>query len=270
MRPVSVLDVTIHDIPILELRELFVVWLREQGRGRVIVTPNPEFLLQARQDHAFQDLLNRADLALPDGAGLQYAAAALTDTPLTNRHTGVDALEELAALCAKERKSLLLFGGHRNTAQSAADALKKRYPSLNVRAHDPGMIPWTKTGLNVSISALETVRGYAPDVLAIGLGQGKQERFLADYLARWPSVRIGIGVGGAFEVLGGVVPRAPQRMRRAGLEWAWRLFQQPWRAIRIFRAVIVFPFVVVLATLKRHRFLKACFAVGRLLLKANR
>lgn len=269
MRSVPILDVTIHGIPLPELRALFVAWLREQGKSRIIVTPNPEFLLQTVEDPLFRELLNRADLALPDGVGLQYAAAALTGIRLEHRHTGVDALEELAALCAKEGKSLLLFGGQPKTAQLTADAFRKRYPTLDVRSHDPDFIDWTPTNLRVPKQAIEAVRLHAPDVLAVGLGQGKQERFLFEYLERWPSVRIGIGVGGAFEMLSGVLPRAPQPFRRAGLEWLWRVGQQPQRIGRIARAVIVFPFIVVLATLRKHRFLKACLAVSRLLLTAR-
>ena len=98
-----ILGIPIHDIDevnlLLRLRE----WLLGKEQ-KLVVTPNPEFMLLAQKDAHFRDILKQADLSLPDGVGLRFAAAALTDTYLHFRHTGVDTLERLAKLCEETGK----------------------------------------------------------------------------------------------------------------------------------------------------------------------
>ena len=89
---------------------------------------------------------------------------------------------------------------------------------------------------------------------------------MEEVLSAFPDVRVAIGVGGALEMLGGVLPRAPEAWRNRGLEWLWRLGLEPRRFVRIARAVLVFPTVVALATLKQKKFLSACRRVFGLLL----
>ncbi len=264
MDTLSLFNVPVHDLSAPALRGLFRSWLRENGQ-RTVVTPNPEFLLQARRDAAFRGLLGRADLSLPDGVGLRYASAALAERPLAHRHTGVDTLDLLAALCAEDGKSLLLFGGEGGRAEQAAEALRTRHPGLDVAAYDPGPLAWTPAGLDVPPETVEAIQRRAPAVLAVALGQGKQERFIFDHLPALPSVRIAIGVGGALDMLSGALPRAPEAWRRAGLEWLWRLRLEPRRIGRIARAVVVFPAAAAGEAFRRRRFLKACRAVARLL-----
>ena len=258
----DILGVRINDLTFFELREQLRAWLNGPSL-RTIVTPNPEFILQARKDEAFRERLNQADLSVADGTGLKYALAALSNERLENRQTGVDLLEELAALCAKEEKNLLLFGGLHGSAQQAAGALRTRYPALDVRAYEPGLMKESRHELKVAPADLEAIGLHAAAVLAVGLGQGKQEQFIAQYANGFPTIRIAIGVGGAFDTIGGRLPRAPASWRRAGLEWLWRLRLEPHRWPRIFRATVVFPIVVISATLKQHRFWKACKNVLR-------
>src|SRR3990167_9257321 len=110
MRNHVVFGVRIDDVPPLELRGLISDWLIGE-QTRAIVTPNPEMILLARRDAAFRDILNRADLSLPDGVGLRFALPALTSERLLHRHTGVDTLILIAQLCAVAGKRLALLGG---------------------------------------------------------------------------------------------------------------------------------------------------------------
>lgn len=257
----TILGVRVHDVSPMELRERLRGWLLGAGL-HIVVTPNPEFILVACKNPGFRDLLNRADMAVADGVGLAYAVAALSDGRLEHRQTGVDLVEELAALCAKEGKSLLLFGGREESAHASARALRKRYPKLHVYAHEPGRIVVDAThGIQVPRSDMDVLRLHPSDAIAVGLGQEKQERFMADIVPLFPATRVAIGIGGAFEMISGRLPRAPRLMRRVGLEWLWRLSLEPRRFPRIFRAAVVFPFVVILATLKQRRFWKACLSV---------
>lgn len=209
MRSVFILGVRIDDVTHDDVRALFLRWLAEDGQ-RVVVTPNPEFIVQAQRDETFRHCLNASDLALPDGVGLKVAA------PSLHRVTGVDALQMLRELAVRP----VTIGN------AAADV-------------DAGPVSGT-----LAPEVVERVRAMSPDVIAIGLGQGKQEAVIAAHRAQWPSAKIIIGVGGAIDMLAGRQRRAPRLLQRLGLEWLWRLTTQPWRLRRIVNAVIVFPTLV--------------------------
>lgn len=257
MRSHAIFGIRIDDLSSTELRTLISDRLCSDTVYR-IVTPNPEFVLLARHDEEFRDVLSRADLSLPDGVGLRFAVAALTGDRLQHRHTGVDTLSLIAAECASLQKRLLLLGGDPGVAVAAAARLRGQHPGLQVDGFDPGRVDPD----HLSDELLERLAGYS--VVAVGLGQGKQERFMETLRAfvpeRIPVLRLLIGIGGAFDMISGAKPRAPVHLRRAGLEWLWRLAIEPSRWKRIFHAFLVFPGVVAWDTLKHHRFLAACRA----------
>ncbi len=253
----EIFGVRLDDVSGVELDTLLDAWIAGET-VRVIATPNPEFLLLARRQPVFRDLLNASDLSLPDGVGLRYAVAALSDRRLAHRHAGTDTLVTLAQISAAHQKRLALIGGEQGTAERTAIELRKRLPSLDVVALDPGVVRGDAVAVSAHDVATEKLRELQPTVLAVALGAGKQERFIRDVLPALPSVRIAIGVGGAFDMLSGRLPRAPQTLRRIGLEWVWRLRLEPRRIRRIANAVIVFPIVVAWGTLKSRRFLRAC------------
>lgn len=252
----KVFDVRIEDLSDVELEEEFLFWL-ESEKGKVIVTTNAEFLLLARRNSLFQDQLNAADLSLPDSVSLRYAIAALTDSTLKHRHPGVDVLQDLARLCSQKTKRLLLLGGAPASAQATAMRFVQSLPDLQVVAIDPGHMPFDGTRISISQTVIEQIRQANPDVVAVALGQGKQEAFIFEIKNLFPQVRIWIGVGGALDMLGGLKKRAPRFIQKIGLEWVWRLMKEPRRWRRIMNASLVFPFVVVLSTLKAQRFWKA-------------
>lgn len=257
--------VRLDDISDDQLEEKLCGWL-DADTVRTVFTPNPEFILSARKDDVFLRLLNTSDLSLPDGIGLRFALAALDGNTKLRRHTGIDTLELLAKLCEKKHKRLVLFGAEQNIAQDAADALKKKYVDFDVVAISPGYISGDSTDIEVPREVWDEVRQAKPDVIAVALGQGKQERFCADAKVSIPTVKIAIGIGGAFDILSGQLARAPSWMRQKGIEWAWRLFIEPARYKRIIRATILFPVVVVWETVRNRRLLKATAMVARAIL----
>jgi len=272
----EIFGIKIDDLSEADLSALFLSWLVGQEPAfKLIVTLNPEFLLQARKDRAFKDVLNSADAALPDGVGMRFALAALTPNLLTHRHTGTETLLLLANLCAEKGKRLGLVGGLPGSAEKAAAFLKETIPNLRVFGFDPGAVdaddpsspPLPRGGLQkMPPPAKEGLRGgiiarlqqEQPDVLAVGLGQKKQELFLRQVAPMVPSIKIGIGIGGVLDVLGKTLLPAPAWMRRSGLEWLWRFTQEPKRFHRIWNAVVVFPALVIWHTLKARTFLGAC------------
>lgn len=256
----EIFGVKIDDISTSELTDLFSCWLVENPpTARTIITPNPEFLLQAREDEEFRNIINAADVSLPDGVGIRFAVAALTPNLLTHRHTGMEALLLLANECVKKGKTLGLVGGRHGSAEKAAVKLRETVPGLSVFGFDPGRIESRDSSASSQNDKkiIERLQREKLDVLAIGLGQKKQELFLRHVAPVLLSLRIGIGVGGVFDVLSGEISSAPTWMRRSGLEWIWRLAQEPKRIRRIWNAVVIFPVIVVWHTLKYQSFLHA-------------
>ncbi len=256
MNSVSLLGVRIDVIDEARTKELLATWLgsSEVSTTKLVCTPNPEFLLAAKGDAKFAELLNSFDLNLPDGVGLRFASAALNDDSdkvIRRRVPGVLALQMLAELCAENGKSML-FIGEREVAEKAAAELRKRYSQLVIKIIDPGVIDGEG---KTPTSIIDEVRMMKPKVIAVGLGQGKQEKFIR-HLER-NSAQVMIGVGGAFAMIGGVLRRAPRVMQRLGLEWLWRLTIEPQRWRRIWRATVVFPLTVILITLQEHKFWRA-------------
>jgi N-acetylglucosaminyldiphosphoundecaprenol N-acetyl-beta-D-mannosaminyltransferase len=238
-------------------RAMFSEWLDtdEHLMAHTVCTPNSEFLLAAKSDKLFARLLNDFDLNLPDGVGLRFASAALESRVIRSRVPGVSALIILAELSAASSKRLLILG-ERVVSEQAAANLRKQFSNLDVVAYDPGVI--NREG-DLPRFAVDVIDEIKPAVIAVGLGQQKQESCIEKYKRRWPSVQVMIGVGGACAMIGGLLPRAPRLMQRLGLEWLWRLRVEPSRLPRIWRAVVVFPATVISTTLREGRFWRAVY-----------
>ncbi len=239
-------------------------------RVRCIVTPNPEFLLAARRSSEYRDVLNRADLALPDGVGVTFAALALGEE-LRHRHAGVDVLELLAEHAAMAKASLVLLGGSHPFLERARQYFATQYPGISCTAINPGIVDTTNQHI-VSQNVLHQLTVADAKIIAVALGQGrgsshgKQERYINELAAAFPTARILIGVGGAIDYFGSAVSRAPKLWRTYGFEWLWRLGAEPWRAKRVVRAVVVFPLRIAWDTLVSGQFIPACRRVARGLL----
>jgi len=212
------------------------------GGAHIVVTPNPEICLAAQGDAAFLEILNRADLAVPDGFGLLLVARIL-GAPLRERVTGVDLMNRIAEAAATRNWRIYLLGGEPGVAERAAQMLQNRFPALIIAGADAG-----------EGGVVERIRQAAPEILFVAFGAVKQEKWIAAHIAELPSVKVAMGVGGAFDFLAGKARRAPSFLRVLGLEWLWRLIIEPRRARRIWNAVVRFPIAVVLYKFSRKKY----------------
>jgi N-acetylglucosaminyldiphosphoundecaprenol N-acetyl-beta-D-mannosaminyltransferase len=243
---------TLFSIPIDSLTkdELVMAFERfiHEDKAHIITTPNSEMLVDARRDKALCTALQKSDLSLPDGVGLEYAFWFLERSHII-RHPGVSVVPRVVEIAHKADKSILLFGGRPEDAEKICARWCQQYKNLRVACLDPGIIDPLLPRIPEA-ARLELVR-IAPDVIFVALGagkqgkQGKQEKILYDIATLLPKTRIIMGVGGAFDVLSGRLRRAPVFMQRLGLEWLWRSILEPWRFKRIIKAVFVFPVLVV-------------------------
>lgn len=188
--------------------------LQKKDSRVFVATPNPEMLVYATKHSSFKEILNSADIALPDGVGVTLGAW-LLGKGIVRRITGVDMLEKLALLASENAYSMGLFGGIEGVAERAADCLRKKYPGVN--------IVYASSELDVGKMRRRNI-----DILLVALGHPKQEVWIHENLGKL-QVKVAIGVGGSFDYLAGQVNRAPQFLRSIGLEWLYRLISQPWR-----------------------------------------
>lgn len=203
-----------------------------------VVTPNPEFILDARSDREFLHVLNRADLVLPDGVGVIYSAKIL-GAPLKERVPGIEFAQRMLAVLDRRGGRLFLLGAKPGVAERAGKNILAQYPSITLCGTQDGYF----TDEAPVVRAVAEAR---PDLLFVCLGAPKQEK----WMARWgvhTGARLAIGLGGALDVLAGNVERAPERWQKLGLEWAYRLKKEPWRAGRMARL----PLVLALAAGER-------------------
>ncbi len=204
----------------------------DQAQKTFITTPNPEFLVYAKENPWFKAILNKADMAVPDGVGLLWAGKIL-GKPIKERISGTDLMEELCALAAKKGWSVYFFGGKQGVAKKALLKLKKRYSSLEGWSNSGPRLElingkWSTASRKETRKIIQKINAKKPDLLFVALGMGKQEKFISD---NWEEleVKLAMGIGGAFDYFSGRVTRAPKWIREIGLEWLYRLLCQPWR-----------------------------------------
>jgi N-acetylglucosaminyldiphosphoundecaprenol N-acetyl-beta-D-mannosaminyltransferase len=239
MKPdaVHILGVPIHAVTMAGT----LAWMERavaERTPRQVCTANPEFVMAAQHDTEFRHVLRQADLVLPDGVGLLWAARWL-GRRLPERVAGSDLIYRMAEQAARHGWRVFYLGAAEGVAQRAADRLKARYPGLTVAG------TWAGSPRPEDDDALVTrVRAARPDVLLVAYGAPAQDKWVARNRARL-EVPLSMGVGGAFDFVAGVARRAPPMVQRLGLEWMHRLLYQPWRARRIATAVLRFPVAVL-------------------------
>ena len=237
-----IFGVRLDDAPSEGLREVLERFLDGDRTSRIFPI-NPELFLRARDDPAYAEVLNTADLALPDGTGVAMVET-LRQRRRVPRWPGVEIGEMLLRMAADRGATVVFFGGSTEAAERAADRWRRTLPGVRIEIVGTGAsvtedgIAWPAHRDADLTRAIDAVH---PAIVLVGLGAPKQERWIdrnADAIA---SARIMIGIGGAFDMWAGRLRRAPPWLRRLGLEWAWRLALEPGRLPRAIRATIIFP-----------------------------
>jgi N-acetylglucosaminyldiphosphoundecaprenol N-acetyl-beta-D-mannosaminyltransferase len=228
----------------LAKRDIFriVDTFSESEQFHQIATINPEFLLLARKNAAFQTVLNRCELNVADGVGIHFALWR-QGRYLRARVTGVDLMayilqqaerNHLTVMCVLRKDGLSKWNDVRR-------ALKEQYPKLAADGID------IRHDISIDMLRAETQQCISDAYIVLcNFGAPYQELFLAGLRNHQGTIRVAIGVGGSFDFMTGKMMRSPRWMRTVGLEWLWRLSMQPWRFKRIWNAVIVFPVRVLL------------------------
>lgn len=200
--------------------------LLKQDGASYVVTPNSEIVYEAMADEGLRDLLNGADLVLPDGAGVVLGSRILK-TPLKQKVAGVDFADGLLGILAESGRCVYLLGSKPGIAELAAEKMREKHPGLRVCGLADGY--FKEEG-----PVIEKINQAQPDVLFVCLGAPKQERFMKAHQQEL-HVKLMIGLGGSLDSFAGTVKRAPKWMISCNLEWFYRLLKEPWRFKRMLR-----------------------------------
>ncbi len=207
-----------------QLLKIIKKWLEEGSKLHLVMTPNPEQVVQSRENQSFLSALQSADLLLPDGVGLIWASRILGRL-LSEKISGIWLVEKLLQLAQQQELKVLVIGG-REYAQS--DQIKYQGYSLNWTAGHKQVARPTRdeeAELEARIKELQ------PEIVFVAFGAPQQELWLVKHrsLLEENKVKIAMAVGGSFDFLLGKVKRAPSWWRKVGLEWLFRLIVEPWR-----------------------------------------
>ena len=195
-----------------------------------VITINPEMINNARKNSDFADIINSAELVIPDGIGVEIGLKILGNS--VRRIAGIEFAHKPIKVCAKEGKSVAFVGAKPEIIEKAAENIKNEFENINIVYVQDGYFKDDERVMN-DLKILQ------PRLILCALGSPKQEEFIAKSKTMLPD-SLFIGVGGSFDVWSGVVQRAPEIYQKLGLEWLYRTVKEPQRFKRIFPTLPLF------------------------------
>ena len=225
-KPVKILGVPVHPLTMNESVAVLEEKLQKKEQA-FVVTANAEIIMMCQQDKEYNNIVSeKADLVLPDGAGAVWAGRYLGNE-VPERVAGFDLYNQLLKLSADKGYKAYFFGGAPGVAEAAKDKAEELYPGVQIVGCRNGYFAEAEEE-----AIIKEINDAAPDMLFVALGAPKQEKWLVKYRNQLKP-RVLMGIGGSFDVLAGKMERAPKWMQEASLEWAFRLYKQPSRFMRM-------------------------------------
>lgn len=223
---IDICSVRVHSYSFDEVVDIIVDHIVSNRSPEYVVTPNAHHIVTIQENSYFREIYESSFLSVPDGVPLLWAAKFL-GTPLPTRVNGTDLFEKLCEVGAEKGLKIFLLGGRPGAAIAASDVLSKKYPKIQIAGHycPPYGFETDKGELEKISQALQAA---SPDLVFVGLGAPKQEKWIYENYKDL-DIPISVGIGVSFELVAGIVTRAPKIMQRLGLEWLFRLFMEPQR-----------------------------------------
>lgn len=232
MNKLSIMDVRIDNKSMNEVMDTVKKKIAD-NKQYIIYTPNTEFVMMCQKDDEFLELLNKSDINIPDGIGLIYASK-IKKHPLKEKVAGYDLSVNLLKLADEHGLRLFVVGGKPGVAEAAMKNVREKYPNIKIVGTQHGYFKGTHLGKNgheEELKVLEEINKAEPHILFVGFGAKKQEQWI-EYNKDKINAKIIIGNGGTLDGLAGNVKRAPEIFIKLGLEWFYRLIQEPKRIKR--------------------------------------
>jgi N-acetylglucosaminyldiphosphoundecaprenol N-acetyl-beta-D-mannosaminyltransferase len=246
----KVLGVEVDAVQIPHVIHQMEEWMHARDGSHFIALTSVDTIMQAWHQDSFRQILNAADLTVPDGMPLVWLGR-MMGYEMKRRVYGPDLLLDFCRATQAKGYGHFFYGGASGVPERLADALLRRCPHLRVTGtYSP---PFRRLTQEEDMQAVEMINQAAPDVLWVGLGCPKQERWMFEH-RHLLNVPVTVGVGAAFDFYTGRVAQAPCWMREHGLEWFFRLTQEPrrlWRRYLIQNPQFIFQVCLELARLRR-------------------
>ncbi|CAG7634165.1 N-acetylglucosaminyldiphosphoundecaprenol N-acetyl-beta-D-mannosaminyltransferase [Paenibacillus solanacearum] len=226
--------VTIFGVPISKMNMNqtvdYLAQAIDKRQPHQVITANPIMVMSALQDPAYMRMMKQAELIVPDGAGVVWAAG-YVGNPVQERVAGYDLLQELMKAGQRRGWRVYMVGASSEVIEAAANRLKQLYPELKLVGFRDGFF-----GEKEDSDVIRAIREAKPDILLVGRSAATQEPWIAQYKEQL-GVPVMMGTGGSFDVLSGKLKRAPLLFQKLRLEWFYRLLQEPWR----YKRMLVLP-----------------------------
>lgn len=246
----SVLGVKVHGVGPPQAIQRIEHWITT-GDRRYVCHANVHGVMEARHDSTLRRSYNTAGLTVPDGMPLVWVGRLRGHTGV-RRVYGPDLMLALCEAGARRGYASFFYGGAPGVAQALAERLTRRFPGLrNAGTHAP---PYRELTREEDDAVVEQINRARPDIVWVGLGCPKQEKWMASHRARLLAPVL-LGVGAAFDFHTGRVPQAPRWMQAGGIEWLFRLLQEPhrlWYRYLILNPLFLFHLLLELSGIRRY------------------
>lgn len=203
--------------------------LIQNRKPAYVVTPNVDHIVKLEEDEEFREVYNKADLILTDGMPLIWISK-LQRNEIKEKVSGSDLFPKVCELASKKSYSVFLLGAAEGIAAKAAEKLKNKYNGLNIVGTYSPSYGFEKNQQEID-KIIKVISEAKPDILAVGLGAPKQEKFIHKYKNRF-NVPISLAIGASIDFEAGNINRAPEWMQNSGLEWFYRFLKEPKRMFK--------------------------------------
>jgi len=250
---IQVLGSRVHMVQIPEVVEIISHWIeKEREKFHFVIVTGMHGVMEGHKNKKFQEILNSADLFVPDGISLVWTAR-LRGFPLKKRVSGTDLMLEFFKISNQKGYKNFFYGDTKEILDLLSKKLLTNFPNLKIVGfYSPPFRPLTS---EEDAEIIKVINQKKPDVLWVALGLPRQEQWIFEHKDKL-NVPVVIGIGAAFKFLSGKAKRAPTWIGDYGLEWLWRFFQEPrklWRRVLLDIPTFIFLVLLELIGLKRRK-----------------
>ena len=243
----KILDIWVDTVNMQQALAKVSEFVDEGNRLYTVFASNPEKNFSFPADPFLYRMFRTADMLVPDGIGMVLAARILYGRKLS-RVPGCELMQNVCAMSAVKGYKIFIYGARDEVNKKAVETLKNRFPDIQIVGHCNGYLPREKMD-----DLVAQINDSGAQIMFLALGSPSQERWIAEYGDKLKQIRVCQGIGGTLDVIAGVVERAPEIYCRLGLEWFYRLIEDPNRIKR----QKVLPIFAVLVAIEKGKMLMA-------------